>query len=437
MSSSVCASRLMRKGGLSDGARLSSLRRIRIRDKPVRALDWMEMANSPDKDAIQMGSTPLLFYADGYKFPDVYHLTRFLSPDPIVALEQGNEIVIVASSLEEGRVRKESRATEVINLDAFGLRELAAEGLQGDELMAKIIGRFLESRGVRKVRVPAYFFIGLADRLRGAGFELEIARDLRDRRRAKREDEIAALEQTQRATEDAWAKGVDALRRATVRKDGTLELDGETFTAERLRSIVETRLLELGCVSEDTITAPGPQAADPHMSGTGPLHAGEPIVMDIFPQHKATRYFADMTRTVSKGEPPAEIRKMYEITKRAQDAGIKALRPGVTGKEIHEMVEDIIWEAGYDTLRPGQQHGKPGGLPRGFIHGLGHGVGLEIHESPSIGRSGTLPLAPGDVVTIEPGIYLPELGGVRLEDMLVITEDGARDLTRAPRDLVV
>jgi Xaa-Pro aminopeptidase len=159
--------------------------------------------------------------------------------------------------------------------------------------------------------------------------------------------------------------------------------------------------------------------------------------MDIFPQHKTTRYWADMTRTVSKGEPPAEISKLYEITKRAQDAGIKALRPGVTGREVHELVEDIIWEAGYDTLRPGQQRSKDGGLPRGFIHGTGHGVGLEIHELPSVARWGTKPLAPGDVVTVEPGIYLPELGGVRLEDMLVITETGSRNFTRAPRQLVV
>ncbi len=380
---------------------------------------------------------PLLFYADGYRFPDVYHLTRFLAPDPIVALEQGSEVVIVASSLEEGRARKESRATEVVNLDAFGLRELSAQGIEGDELMATIIGRFLGSRGITTVRVPAYFSIGLADRLRAAGFELVVAIDLKDRRRAKRPDEIAALEQTQRATEDAWARGVDALRRATARKDGRLELDGEVFTAERLRAIVESRLLELGCVSEDAIVAPGPQAADPHMSGSGPLGVGVPIVMDIFPQHKRTRYYADMTRTVSKGEPPAEFVKMYEITRRAQDAGIRALRPGVTGTEVHELVEDIIWGAGYDTLRPGQQRSKPGGLPRGFIHGTGHGVGLEIHEAPSIGRSGTQPLAPGDVVTVEPGIYVPELGGVRLEDMLVITEDGARNLTRAPRELVV
>ena len=399
-----------------------------------RALVSLDLAAMAAPDAKR---DALLFYADGYKFPDVYHLTRFLAPDPIIALEQDGEVVIVANSLEEGRARKESRAREVFNIDDFGAKEFSKTATTREELDAKVIDRFLQARGLRRVAVGTYFPLGMAERLRGAGVELVIDRDLSDRRRAKRPDEIEALDAAQRATEDAWAKGVDALKRATVRKDGTLELDGETFTAERLRAVVELRLLELGCVSEGAIIAPGKQAADPHMIGSGPLHAGEAIVMDIFPQNKTTRYWADMTRTVSKGEPPAEIVKMYEITKRAQDAGIKALRPGVTGREVHELVEDIIFDAGYDTLRPGQQRSKNGGVPRGFIHGTGHGVGLEIHEMPTVGRSGIKPLAPGDVVTVEPGIYLPELGGVRLEDMLVITETGSHNLTRAPRQLVI
>jgi Xaa-Pro aminopeptidase len=384
-------------------------------------------------------SLPLLFYADGYRFPDVYHLTRFLAPDPIIALEDGDEIIVVANALEEGRVRKQSRATSVFNIDVFGAKELGAKGVGREELDANVIAKFLASRNTKRVAVAPYFPIGMAERLRGLGIELTVVADLAERRRRKRDDEIVALEATQRACEDGWAKGVDAIRRATVRQDRTLELDGEVFTAERLRAIVEGRLLELGCGSEGAICAPGPQAADPHMIGTGPLHAGEPIVMDIFPQHKETRYWADMTRTVSKGEPAPEILKMYELVKRAQDAGIKALKPGVTGRQVHEMVEDLIFAAGYDTLRPGQQH-EPrgnGSLPKGFIHGLGHGVGLEIHEAPSVGRGGAKPLEVGDVVTVEPGVYDPEIGGVRLEDMLVITESGSRNLTRAPRQLVV
>ena len=397
------------------------------------------MGRQSDAGAVGGGGLPLLFYADGYKFPDVFHVTRFLSPDAIIALEDGDEVIVVANSLEEGRVRKQSRATSVFNIDEFGAKDIAAKGVSREELDANVIANFLATRKTKSVAVAPYFPIGMAERLRALGIDVTVAGDLGDRRRKKRQDEIDALDQVQRACEDGWARGVDALKRATVRKDRTLELDGETFTAERLRAIVEGRLLELGCASDGAICAPGPQAADPHMIGTGPLHAGEPIVMDIFPQHKQTRYWADMTRTVSKGEPAPEILKMYELVKRAQDAGIKALKAGVTGRSIHEMVEDMIFAAGYDTLRPGQQHAPRtnGALPKGFIHGLGHGVGLEIHEAPSVGRGGTAPLKAGDVVTIEPGVYDPEIGGVRLEDMLLVTETGSRNFTRAPRQLVV
>jgi Xaa-Pro aminopeptidase len=380
---------------------------------------------------------PLLFYADGYRFPDVYHTTKFLAPDPIIALEDVLDLVLVVSSLEEGRARKESRATTIVNMNEYGAQELTGQGISGTEFWATIMERFLTERGLQRVAVAPYFPLAEADRLREMGVELVVAKDLRERRRVKRPDEIDAIEAAQRATEDAWREGVDALRRAKARPDRTLELDGAVFTAERLRAIVESALLERGYASDGAICAPGPQAADPHQIGTGPLHAGEPIVMDIFPQHKQTRYWADMTRTVSKGEPPAEIRRIYDVVRRAQDAGMKALRPGVTGREVHELVEDIIWGAGYDTLRPGQKRNPSDPTPRGFIHSTGHGVGLEIHEAPAIARSGMKPLVVGDVVTIEPGVYDPVIGGVRLEDMLVITEAGARNLTQAPRELVV
>jgi len=380
---------------------------------------------------------PLLLYGDSYRFPDIYHLTRFLAPDAFITLEHDGEIVMFMNSLEQGRAEKESRATRVRNVDELGQRDLSAQGVFGDDAAAKIIERALRERGLTKTLVPRSFPIAIADRLRAQGIDLEVASDLDARRRTKRPDELEALEATQRATEEAWAEGVAAIRRADIGTDRTLRLDGDVFTAERLRAIVEGALLARGCLAESTIVAPGKQAADPHMIGTGPLQAGQAIVMDIFPQDKRTRYFADMTRTVSRGEPSPEIRRMYEVVMRAQDAGIAALRPGITGREVHELVEDIIFEAGYDTLRPGQKRRADDPVVRGLIHGTGHGVGLEIHEAPIVGRDGTAPLQTGDVVTVEPGLYDPDIGGVRLEDMLVITEDGSRNLTRAPRQLVI
>lgn len=380
---------------------------------------------------------PLLLYGDSYRFADIYHLTRFLAPDAFITLERDGEIVLLTNSLEQGRAEKESRATRVRNVDELGQRELSAQGVFGDAATAIIIERLLREQGLTGCAVPRYFPIALADRLRAQGLELTVAAELDARRRTKRPDEIEALEATQRATEEAWELGVGALRRADIRADGTLVLDGAVLTAERLRAIIESALLERGCLAESTIVAPGTQAADPHLVGSGPLRAGEAIVMDIFPQHKVSRYYADMTRTVSRGEPVPEVRRMYDVVARAQDAGIAALRPGVTGREVHELVEDVVFDAGYDTLRPGQKRRPDDPVVRGFIHGTGHGVGLEIHEAPSLRRSGTTALRPGDVVTVEPGIYDPDVGGVRLEDMLVITEDGCRDLTRAARQLVI
>jgi Xaa-Pro aminopeptidase len=169
---------------------------------------------------------PLLFYADGYRFPDVYHVTRFLSPDAIIALEDGDEIVVVANSLEEGRVRKQSRATSVFNIDEFGAKEISAKGVSREELDANVIARFLVSRNTKRVAVASYFPLGMAERLRGLGIDVTVADDLGERRRLKRQDEIEALDAVQRACEEGWGRGVDAIRRATVRKDQTLELDG-------------------------------------------------------------------------------------------------------------------------------------------------------------------------------------------------------------------
>ncbi|HEY8787195.1 MAG TPA: hypothetical protein VIN63_12040, partial [Candidatus Limnocylindria bacterium] len=174
---------------------------------------------------------PLLFYADGYKFPDVYHTTKFLAPDPIIALEDVEELVIIASSLEEGRARKESRATTIVNMNEYGAQELSGRGISGTEFWATIMKRFLDARGLKRVAVAPYFPLAEADRLREMGVELVVAKDLRERRRIKRPDEVEAIESAQRATEDAWRQGVDAIRRAKVRADRTLELDGAVFTA--------------------------------------------------------------------------------------------------------------------------------------------------------------------------------------------------------------
>jgi Xaa-Pro aminopeptidase len=198
-----------------------------------------------------------------------------------------------------------------------------------------------------------------------------------------------------------------------------------------LRTEIDVELLKLGCAAEGTITAGGAQAADPHERGHGPLKTGESIILDIFPVDKTSRYYSDMTRTFVKGEPGEELQKMYDAVLESQEAALAMIRAGVNGRDVHKKVSDILHEAGYETLVHDQKPGEP--LQRGFIHGTGHGVGLEIHEAPRVSIADE-ELISGDVVTIEPGLYYPEIGGVRIEDLVVVTEDGCRNLTEFPKE---
>lgn len=376
---------------------------------------------------------PILLYADSYRSAAILHASGFLAPDAFAFLEREGDRVLLTSPLEAGRARKESRATSVRSMNEFGLQGLLATAPSTAAAVGEVVGRFLDELAVREVAVPRDFPLFLAEALRGRGVSITIAADLDARRRRKRDDEIAAIEETQRAAEAAFDVAVDALRGAEIAHDGALELERAPLTAERLRAMVERALLVRGCSADGTILAPGRQAADPHAIGSGPYRAGEAIVMDIFPRHKRTRFYSDLSRTVCRGEPSEQIVRLYDAVRRAQEEGLAAIRPGVTGREVHERVEDVLFDAGYATLREGQARDGTAA----FIHGTGHGVGLEIHEEPRVGRGGREPLAVGDVVTVEPGLYDPRIGGVRLEDIVVVTESGCRNLTRSPKSLVL
>jgi len=193
-------------------------------------------------------------------------------------------------------------------------------------------------------------------------------------------------------------------------------------------------LLRHNCAADGTIAAGGPQGADPHERGHGPLKAGESIIVDIFPRDLSTRYYADMTRTFVKGEPNEGLQKMYDAVLESQEAALSMIKAGINGRDVHRKVADILHEAGYKTNVHDQEPGKP--LTEGFFHGTGHGVGLEIHEAPRIAPVDE-ELIPGDVVSVEPGVYDPEVGGVRIEDLVVVNEDGCRNLTSYPKEFVV
>jgi Xaa-Pro aminopeptidase len=366
-----------------------------------------------------------------------YHLSGFLAPDPVIYVRLGGEHgrgYLAVSSMEYGRAKRDARADEVLSFDELDVMNLARELKSGGRALAAATARLLERLGATNspVAVPPSLGVVYADELRARGLTVTPDAGLfASLRRQKTEEEISSIERTQRAIEEACARAVGILRESEVTEESTLAYGGETLTSERLRSEIDVELLRRGCAAEGTITAGGAQAADPHERGHGPLKAGESIILDIFPADKASRYYADMTRTFVKGEPSEELQRMYDAVLESQEAALAMVGPSVSGRDIHQKVSDILHEAGYETLLHDQKPGEP--LQRGFIHGTGHGVGLEIHEAPRVSTADE-ELVPGDVVTIEPGLYYPEIGGVRIEDLVVVTEDGRRNLTRFPKD---
>jgi Xaa-Pro aminopeptidase len=366
-----------------------------------------------------------------------YHLSGFLAPDDVICLRVGGKRYLAVSSLEYGRAEKAAPADELLSYEEMQVPKLARELKSGAAAYAQAIRTLLERLGAPDftLHVPPTLAVAYADALRARGLTLIPDGKLFDGlRRAKTSEEVAHVERAQRAVEEACEHAVGILREATVGEDGALLWRGETLTSEILRSEINVELLRRNCLGDGTITAGGSQAADPHERGSGPLRAGEAIILDIFPMDLSSRYYADMTRTFVKGEPGEDLRKMYDAVLESQEAALAMIGPGIDGKDVHERVSEILHEAGYVTQIHDRKEGKP--LTEGFFHGTGHGVGLEIHEAPRLGLTGQ-ELVPGDIVSVEPGLYYPSIGGVRIEDLVLVTEDGSRNLTRFPKGFVV
>jgi Xaa-Pro aminopeptidase len=365
-----------------------------------------------------------------------YHLSGFLAPDPVICLRMAGKKYLAVSALEYGRAEKEAPVDELISFDELDLIRLARELKSGPRAFAVATANLLKKLGAEgsPVTVPPHFGVAYADELRARGLKIEPnGRLFANLRRVKAQEEISHIEEAQRAVEEACAHAVEILEAAEISDGGTLRWRGETLTSELLRSEIEVELLRRGCAADEgTITAGGPRAADPHERGSGPLRAGETIILDIFPRNQKSRYYADMTRTIVKGKPGDELEKMYDAVLEAQETALSMIRAGVNGRDVHDKVSDILHEKGYKTGKHDQEPGEP--LTEGFFHGTGHGVGLEVHEAPRLSTVDE-ELKAGDVVTVEPGLYTPGVGGVRIEDLVVVTEDGCRNLTRFPKEI--
>lgn len=353
---------------------------------------------------------------------DQRYVSGFTAPDPYQTLVADDGTHLLVSGLEYGRATADSSADSVTRLSTYDYQELVGEH-GAYEAKNRAIAAFLEDHGVESIAVPQNFPTGTADGLREQGLAVTVESEgiVETVRATKTDWELEQIRSSQRANEAAMARAEELIATADI-EDGLLVRDGEPLTSERVTEAIEITLLRHGCALDETIVACGADAADPHDRGSGPLAADELIVIDIFPRDKETGYFADMTRTFARGEPGEEARRRYEVTREAYEDALEAVEAGATGAKVHGAACDVIEDAGYDTLRSDPN------TETGFIHSTGHGVGLDIHEQPSVSPAGG-DLEPGHVISIEPGIYDPAVGGVRIEDLIVVTEDGYENLT--------
>jgi Xaa-Pro aminopeptidase len=374
----------------------------------------------------------VLIHGDTNRHAELRHEIPLAVPDPFLYAEIGGERHVVVSSLETARIAEVDGAVKLHPFEEFGYDELVLAGLERGEVHLAVMVRACGALGLERALVPSDFPVELADRVRATGVMLDPDRsEFESRRRVKSQAELAGIRRAQRAADAGMRAAAEMLRRAEPRGDRVL-LDGEALTCERLKEAIRDATARLGAnPGDELIASHGAQTAIGHEMGSGPIAPGEPVVIDLWPRDPESACFADMTRTFVVGEAPPELRKYHALTRKALARALEAVRPGVEGRELHRLACEPYEEAGLPTQRtkqPGQV------LEEGFFHSLGHGVGLEVHEAPPLGRAPGV-LVAGDVVTLEPGCYRRGFGGCRLEDLVLVTEDGHEVLTDFPYDL--
>lgn len=338
----------------------------------------------------------------------------------------GDDVLLVAD-LEVDRARAESGAAQVLDRREAGWFE-AADSFEG---WAAALSRLARERGVGELSVSRYLPAGLYTALTEAGLRLAIdPRLLVAERRHKSKEEQSWIHAAQRAAEAACVEVVRRLAEAEVR-DGLLWEHGTPLTSEHLIAAAATTLQELGYDSSDTIVAGSPGCALPHHRGTGQIHAGAPVVIDIFPRGRQSGYYGDLTRTVIVGPVAERWRRVDEAVRAAFDAAVAQIRHGANGRDAHRAACQALVDAGFGSHTAGYEGRVEG--PR-MNHGLGHGVGLDVHESPHL-RDLDYALQAGDVTTVEPGLYELGAGAVRWEDLGAVEHDGFRNFTSLPKSL--
>ncbi len=358
---------------------------------------------------------------------NLYYATRFLAPDAFVFVWTRDEKFLLMSDLEVDRARARAQVDTVLPIRTYEERAKASGVARPGVVDA--VHAFFEERGIGSVVVPGGFPIEHGDALRARGIDVQVRREpFLEERLVKTPAEVECILKAMRRTEAALGEAIGAIREAEI-ADGVLRWRGEILTAEALKRLMAVRLLEDGLLAQHTIVACGEAACDPHNEGTGPLRPGQAIILDVFPRDEESRYFADITRTVVKGKAPEKLREMYRAVAKGQERALHLIRDGADGEAIHREVQATLEGHGFRT-------GEVNGRMQGFFHGTGHGLGLEVHELPRVSKVPAT-LRTGNVVTVEPGLYYPGIGGVRIEDVVVVTEHGCTNLTTYPKELEV
>lgn len=370
--------------------------------------------------------TTRLIVAASETDPDMLYATKFWAPDPFILLERNGKCTLVLSDLEIDRGRKQADADEFVMFSEIE-REVQGKSKKAPPY-EKVLAHFLRKRGIRSAIVPANFPLAYAQELAANKIRVRATNGLFwPERAAKSDKEIEMIGHALRITETGLKRAIEILKASKSGLRKKLRWRGKTLTSEMLRAEIDSTILRAGGVPTGTIVAGGDQACDPHERGSGPLYADSLIILDVFPRDAKTGYFGDLTRTVLRGRASEAQRKLWETVKAGQALALKRIKAGVDGITIHEAIQDFFAERGFPTeVRKGRRVG--------FFHGTGHGLGLEIHEYPRLQK---VTLKERQVLTVEPGLYYPGLGGVRQEDVVVVTKTGCKILSRFPKELEI
>ena len=355
---------------------------------------------------------------------DMLYATKFWAGDPFIFLQQNGKRTIVLSDLEMGRGKRNAKVDEFVSFNQLE-REVQGNSKQAPPY-EKVLAHFLRKRGVKAATVPASFPLGYARAL-ASDVDLTTTNGLFwPEREGKTDEELKLIGRALRITENALKRALEVLK-ASKPKGKKLIWSGKPLTSEILRAEIDTAILRAGGTPTNTICAGGDQACDPHERGHGPLYANSLIILDIFPRDPRSGYWGDMTRTVVRGKASDAQRKLWETVLEGQELALREVKDGVDGMKIHKAIQALFKKRGYPTE-------VRNGVNVGFFHGTGHGLGLEIHEYPRLQK---VVLKDRQCLTVEPGLYYPGLGGVRHEDVVVVTKTGCKILSKFPKQLEI